>query len=1019
LDRFADATAVLNGHAAIVKGNPATSEMVKRITGVGPLMPPPATKKVLTSRQIATLKVWVAQGAEYEKHWSLIPPTRPAVPSVKNVAWVRNPIDRFILARLEKEGLTPAPEADRRTLARRLSLDLTGLPPDPADVDTFVSDKSPNAYERLVDKFMAMPQWGEHRGRYWLDAARYGDTHGIHIDNYREIWAYRDWVIKAFNKNMPFDQFTVEQLAGDLIADKYGKSGKWDTAFKAAFPYFKVDESPLDTRIGSGFNRCNITSNEGGMIAEEYLVLYARDRTETTSAVWLGQTLNCAVCHDHKFDPYSQKDFYALSAMFNNTTQGAGDGNVKDTPPIVQVPLEQDRPRLEMIAMELADARKSADTRKAAARGDFDKWLIAANCGPVLSTIPTDGLIFHAPLSEGQGKEVEVSVAGKSVKLTAEGNVGWPEGHVAARAFQRMAGGTVVVPDAGDFEKDQKFTASAWVRTPKADQGGAVFARMDNTNGYRGWDLWMEGGKIGTHIINKFPENALKVVSKEAISPNKWHHVAFTYDGGMKPESVKIYIDGVAKDFDVQQNSLKDTIRTTVPLKVAQRHTSEGADGIFVQDIRLYSRVLNGEEMNSLALGSRAGYLVSKQNSLNPGEKDELFGWWLNGQDSLFRSLSSKVLSLQDEESIIRRRGTIAHVMQEKTEEPTAYVLYRGDYDKRRDQVKANTPSILPPMPDDLPKNRLGLAQWLLRPDHPLMTRVTVNRFWQEIFGVGLVKTAEDFGVSGQLPTHPELLDWLALEFRDQGWDMKKFIRMIVTSSTYRQAAVTTADQRLKDPANRLLSRGPRFRMDAEMIRDYALAASGLLVKKIGGPSVKPYQPDGVWEAVAMIGSDTRDYKRDTGENLYRRSMYTFWKRSAPPASMEIFNAPNRETCTVRRERTNTPLQALVTLNDVQFVEAARNLAQRALLEGGATTAQRVDYVAKKLLARPLSANEQPIVMKSLSGLEAYYKSHAEEAKQLITEGESKPDATLKPETLAAWTMLTNQMMNLDEVLTK
>lgn len=1019
LDRFADATAVLNGHSAIVKGNPATSEMVKRITGQGPLMPPPSTKKVVTPEQIALLKRWIAQGAEYEKHWSLIPPTRPAVPSVKDKAWVRNPIDNFILNRLERLGLTPAPEADRRTLARRLSLDLTGLPPEPADVEAFVNDKSPDAYEKLVDKYLASPQWGEHRGRYWLDAARYGDTHGIHIDNYREIWSYRDWVIKALNKNMPFDQFTIEQLAGDLVADKYGKSGKWDDAFKTAFPTFTVEESPLDYRVGSGFNRCNITSNEGGMIAEEYLVLYARDRTETTSAVWLGSTLNCAVCHDHKFDPWTQKDFYALSAMFNNTTQAAGDGNIKDTPPIIPVPLEMDRPRLEAISSELVATRKLVADRKMMARGDFDKWLPAASCGPVLSQVPTEGLVFHAPLSEGQGKEVEVIVSGKSAKVTAEGNVGWPEGHIAARAFQRMAGGTVVVPDAGDFEKDQKFSASAWIRIPRGDQGGAVMARMDNGNGYRGWDLWLEGGKVGTHIINKYPENALKVVSKESISPNVWHHVAFTYNGGLKPDSVRVYIDGVQKDTDTQTDTLKDTIRTTVPLKIGQRHTSEGADGVFVQDARLYSRALTSEEVNGLALGSRAGYLVAKQASLSPGEKDELFGWWLNGQDSEYRALTGKVTGLQNEEREIRKRGTIAHVMQEKAEEPAAYVLYRGDYDKRRDKVKAATPAILPPMPDDLPRNRLGLAQWLLRPEHPLTTRVTVNRFWQEIFGNGIVKTAEDFGVTGELPTHPQLLDWLAMEFRDKGWDIKKLFKLIVNSATYRQASITTPDKRMKDPANRLLSRGPRFRMDAEMIRDYALAASGLLVKKIGGPSVKPYQPDGVWEAVAMIGSDTRDYKRDSGENLYRRSMYTFWKRSAPPASMEIFNAPNRETCAVRRERTNTPLQALVTLNDVQFVEAARNLAQRVLREGGDNSASRIDYLAKKLLARPLTQKELAVVAKSLANLESFYKSHSKEAKELITEGESKPDDTLQPDKLAAWTMLANQMMNLDEVLNK
>jgi hypothetical protein len=482
---------------------------------------------------------------------------------------------------------------------------------------------------------------------------------------------------------------------------------------------------------------------------------------------------------------------------------------------------------------------------------------------------------------------------------------------------------------------------------------------------------------------------------------------------------VKVYINGVPQETDVEANALKSTIRTTVPLKVGQRHSTSPVDGTSIQDLRIYGHTLPPAEVEKLAKATRAAALLEKPaDQRTAAEKDELFDWWLVGVDEGFKGFAARLAELQREESAIRGRGTVTHVMQERPGEPKAYVLFRGDYDKRRDEVKAATPKALPPMPADLPRNRLGLAQWLVRPEHPLTARVTVNRFWQEVFGTGIVRTSGDFGVSGELPTHPELLDWLAVEFRESGWDVKAFFKLVVTSATYRQAAVSTPEKREKDAQNRLLSRGPRFRMDAEMVRDYALASSGLLAEKVGGPSVRPYQPEGVWEAVAMIGSNTRDYKRDGGDSLYRRSMYTFWKRAAPPASMDVFNAPSRETCTVRRERTNTPLQALVTLNDPQFVEAARVLAQRALKSADKDEG-RADYLARRLLSRPLRPEEAKVVLGSAAELAAFYKDHPADAKKLLAVGEAKSDATLDAATLAAWTMVVNEMMNLDEVLNK
>ena len=954
---------------AINPGNLDESELIARILSDDPeeVMPPPLAHKPLNASQKDLLKKWVASGAEYQPHWAFLPPIKAEPPSVKDQAWSRNPIDRFLLAKMEEKGFRPSPEADRRTLARRASLDLTGLPPAPATVAAFVDDPAADAYEKYVDRLLDSPAYGEHRARYWLDAARYADTHGIHIDNYREIWAYRDWVIKAFNANRPFDQFTIEQLAGDLLPNK-----------------------TLEQQVASGFNRCNITTSEGGAINEEYLVLYARDRTETVSQVFLGLTTGCAVCHDHKFDPISQKEFYELSAFFNNTTQAAMDGNVKDTPPTVVVPEMADRGRWEALVAELAGVKQEFEGRKQAARPEFDKWLAASTPETFAKMVPVEGQKLRASLADRDSL---------AKKTTA---------------------GEIELADLGDFEKDQAFSYGLWVKPSRANLGGALLSRMDDANDYRGWDLWLEGGKVAAHVVHKWPDDAVKVVSDGALKPNAWNHVLVTYDGSGKASGVKVYLDGKPRKTTVAADALKNTIRTKVPFKLGQRSNSARVEEAIFQDLRVYARSLPPEEVDVLVNATRTAYLASKPADKRPApEVDAAFLWYLSTQDPASKELAGKLAALEKEQAAIKARGTIAHVMNEKAEAAMAYILFRGDYDKRRDPVKADTPDALPPMPSDLPKNRLGFAQWLVRPEHPLTARVTVNRFWQEVFGTGLVKTSGDFGLSGEMPSHPELLDWLAVDFRDSGWDVKAFFKQVLTSAAYKQSASTTPEAVEKDPQNRYLARGPRYRMDAEMVRDYALAVSGLLVPKIGGPSVRPYQPEGVWEAVAMPGSDTRDYKTDKGEKLYRRSLYTFWKRSAPPASMDIFNAPSREVCTVRRERTNTPLQALATMNDIQFVEAARRLGEVVLKGCSDSDDSRIDLASKKLLARSLRPDESKVVRESLEGLSAYYKSHPEDAAKLVAVGDSKADPALDVPTLAAWTMLANELLNLDEVLNK
>jgi hypothetical protein len=995
LDHFENATNKLDDDAiAIIPGQPEKSELVRRIFATDDdQMPPPEANKVLTAAQKELLKKWIAAGAVYEPQWSFIPPVKAPPPKVKNKKWVRNPIDNFILARLEQEKLKPNAEADKRTLIRRVTLDLTGLPPPPEAVAAFVKDQSPDAYEKLVDRLLASPQWGEHRARYWLDVARYGDTHGIHFDNYREMWTYRDWVINAFNANMPFAEFTIENLAGDLLP-----------------------HATREQKIGSGFNRCNITSNEGGAIDEEYLVLYARDRTETTAQTWLGLTVGCAVCHDHKYDPISQKDFYALSAFFNNTTQKAMDGNIKDTPPVIVVPKPEDDARWRQLTTEIPAAENKIAARKIAARGDFTNWLAQTDFTQIAKRVTTENLVFHAPLDAGAGGQIKFDFAGTNQVAALGANTNWQNGVVAEKAYTVSGQDAPVFAEAGDFERTNAFSYAVWVRVTE-DKNGALFARMADRDGqYRGWDLWLEGGKPALHLIHEWPKNAIKVAARSPLPKDRWNFVCVTYDGSSKAQGVNIYVNGERQEKDLLNDNLSESARTTVPLKLGQRDTSSPTKDAGLQDLKLFARELKAEEITALMNLPRLAWLARQPAAHRAGaEQEESFAWWLKALDAPYQKLVAARDGLRAEEKGIRARGSVAYVMQERTNAPEAYVLFRGEYDQRRERVTPATPAALPPMAADEPHNRLGFAEWLLRPENPLTARVTVNRFWQELFGTGIVKTAGDFGVAGDAPSHPELLDWLAVDFREHGWDVKRIFKLMVMSATYRQSAVATPEKWERDPENRLLARGPRFRMDAEMVRDYALAASGLLVEKIGGPSVRPYQPPGIWDMVGMPEGNTRQYVPDTGDNLYRRSVYTFWKRQAPPAALEIFNAPSRETCTVRRERTDTPLQALVTLNDPQFVEAARHLAQASLEQ----KTDALDFMAERLLARPLSAAERKILTGSAGDLLAHYRAEPDEAEKLLAVGDSKPDAKLDAPTLAAYTMVANELMNLDEVLNK
>ncbi len=983
----------------VVRGKPDSSPLYLRLisTDEDEVMPPKKEHKDLKPEQITRVKSWIEQGAPWQQHWSFIKPERTKLPEVKNAAWVRNPIDRFVLAKLEQTSLAPALEADRHNLARRLSLDLTGLPPAPALVAAFAKDTSPDAYDKLVDRLMKTEQWGEHRGRYWLDAARYADTHGMHFDNYREMWPYRDWVIDSFNANQPFDKFTLEQIAGDLLPHR--------------------TDSQL---IATGFQRCNITTNEGGTIDEENLMLYAADRVQTLGWVYMGLTTNCSQCHDHKFDPITQRDYYSMAAFFRNTTQPPKDGNSKDSSPSLVIASASDKPRWSALPNEIAAATLRRDARKAAATKEFDTWAATAKPESIDQAMPSKGSVIHVPLHEGKGDTIACQPpAPQPIKVT--GPITWAPGGKLGPAPVLKPSSTIDLGNVGDFDHNQAFSYGAWIKAANVTASGGIIGRMDTQHGHRGWDLFQEGNTLAVHIVSNWPNDAIKVVIKKPVlRPKQWQHVFITYNG-KGAAGIQIFVNGEAQPLKVDTNNLKpaSSIRTTTPLRLGQRSHSDYFDGGSIQDFRLYSRPIDAAEVMTLYnAGPLRNLLAVPAAKRNDTQRTALYDHYLGTHDAPYQAESKAIAKLETERDSIKARSPITHIQEEKMgSKAMTHILMRGAYDKLGEEVEANSPSFLPPLLAGAPRNRLGLAQWLIDPANPLTARVTVNRFWQEIFGTGLVKSSEDFGIMGSAPSHPELLDWLAVEFRESGWDVKRFFKLIVTSATYRQAATTTPEKIEKDRDNKLLSRGPRFRMDAEMLRDYALAVSATLSATMGGPGTKPYQPSNIWDQVGI--GNTRDYQQDKGENLYRRTVYNFWKRMAPPPNLDIFNAPNREVTCVRRERTNTPMQALVTMNDPGFIEAARNLAQRAMLAAGNDPDKIIDHIAQATLCRPLRANEVPIVQASYTDLQAHYKTNASDAAALLIVGESKANPKLDATTLAAWTMVCNELMNLDEVLNK
>jgi hypothetical protein len=982
-----------SGDHAIVPGDREASQLWARITAEDPdmRMPPAESNKQLAPAERDLLGRWIEQGANWSEHWAFIAPVRPSLPHVVQRPWVRNPIDTFVLAQLEAAQLAPSPEASREALVRRVTFDLTGLPAKPAEVDAFLADDRPDAYERLVDRLLASPRYGEHRARFWLDAARYGDTHGLHLDNERSMWPYRNWVIEAFNRNQPFDQFTIEQLAGDLLPG-----------------------ATLEQRVATGFNRCNVTTSEGGSIDQEYLVRYAVDRVETTATTWMGLTAGCAVCHDHKFDPVSQTEFYRLFGYFFSVSERAMDGNALLPPPAVKVPTSAQAMQHHQLQDKLAQAQRQLDSDRRRALPQLAGWIDEHLRANPLPSVPNDA-ILRVALDESEGETV--AAWGPSASPgKIHGTAGWDAARVANGL--RLDGKThVELGDQCGFERDQPFSVGAWLYI---DGEGAmtVLSRMDDEAAFRGYDFYLGEGRLYVHLVHQWDSNAIRVNTQQPLVRQKWQHVCFTYDGSSRASGVRIYLDGKQQELDATHDSLSDTIRTDQPLRLGRRRAAAPLVGM-LDEVRIYDRELSADEVRGLAGADGINLLAARPaHERRPEEQQTLVDHFLARRDEDFRKRLADHRDRKDQLRRLEGEFPSTLVMEDMSEPRQAHVLIRGQYDAPGEPVQPGTPAVLPPLPHDAPPNRLTLARWLVDPAHPLTARVTVNRFWQQYFGMGIVATPEDFGSQGQWPSHPELLDWLAVEFVESGWDVKALHQLIVTSATYRQSSAATSEQYRRDPDNRMLARGPRYRLDAETIRDSALAVSGLMVEQLGGKSVRPYQPPGLWEAVGYTTSNTARFSQDHGAALYRRSMYTFWKRTAPPPTMQIFDAPSREVCTVRRPRTNTPAAALALMNDVQFVEAARHLAV-VMHRSGDDDGQRLVSGFRRVTTRHPADSECTVLLELLADYRREYADDPAGAEALVSIGESPPEKSIPPSELAAWTMVASTLLNLDEAVTK
>jgi hypothetical protein len=990
LDERESAVADRAGLRAIVPGSAADSEVYRRLTtsAAEERMPPPETKSSLSAAQVELVRRWIDEGAEWQPHWSLLAPRRLEPPPVHNSAWVRNPIDAFVLASLEREGLLPAGEADRPTLIRRVSLDLTGLPPTPAEVDAFVADKSPGAYERLVDRLLASPRYGEQMALGWLEAARFADTSGYQNDGPRQMWRWRDWVIEAFNSNLSYDRFTIEQLAGDLLPG-----------------------ATLEQRLATGFNRNHRGNAEGGIIPEEYAVEYVVDRVETTATVWLGLKIGCARCHDHKYDPITQREFYGLFAFFNNIPEHGRAIKVGNSPPILAVPTRAQSQELAGIDTAVAAAAARLDALEPEIAVTQQVWERTLAGAADYEWNLTRALVSHFPLDD-----TAVDNQDPERQATWVGGAAAYEPGQLGQAARFGEGRYLDAGEVADFGYFDKFSLAAWV-LPSGPNDGTIVSRMADVAQSEGFSVSLEGGAVHVRLVKRWLDDAIRVATRETLDPDRWHHVLVTYDGSRLASGVRVYIDGQPAKLVVLLDELNQSFNTKEPLRIGAGEGPESRFNGLTDDLRIYADALEPDEVAVVATPASIRELATRPfDQRSSAEIAKLRLCFLETQaPPTAREAWQSLVDLRRQRQELVESFPTAMVMEEMPTPRPTYVLERGQYDRPGMPVTADVPACLPRLPTGITPNRLALARWLVDPANPLVARVAVNRFWQSYFGVGIVKTSEDFGTQGEAPSHPDLLDWLATEFVRLGWDIKALQRLIVTSATYRQSSHGTAEAWQHDPENRRLARGPRVRLAAETIRDQALYASGLLIEQLGDPSVKPYQPAGLWKELA---TDT-EYVADEGPNLYRRSLYTYRKRTVSSPTMAVFDAPSRETCSVRPPRTNTPLQALTLMNDLTFVEAARVLAERTMREGGSTAGKRLVFMFRLVLARQPSPEETQRLNLAFDRHLAQYRRDLDAAAELSAVGHAPRSPHLDPAELAAYTVIASLVLNLDETITK
>jgi hypothetical protein len=1023
-----------SGRRAIVPGKPGRSELVSRIYSTDPklLMPEPSSHLTLTDVERGILARWIEQGAEWQPHWAFIPPETPQVPKPSRADWAHNEIDRFVLATLERRGMTPSPEADRETLLRRVSFDLTGLPPTMAELDAFVADPSAGAYERAVDRLLASTAYGERMAVDWLDLARYADSHGYQDDGMRDMWPWRDWVISAFNRNLPFDQFVTWQLAGDLLP-----------------------EATDEQRLATGFNRHHMQSQEGGVVPEEYRTEYVADRVNTFGRAFLGISVECARCHDHKYDPITQKEFFELFAFFNSVNESGQIPYSGIPSPSVMVMDAATRAAVDAMRKEIAELEAGVQPGGDEFERRFSSWLERLDekgrrSGASASS-PDDGLIGHLPLdadvrklerpkpdpSSSQRPEPREVVSYENrvnpkQRATAGGDKDKRPQQVAGKfggAF-RLPGDSYI--NIGQqfayFERNEPFSLSVWVRLDKAGVHGPLVTRSGGVmNGNRGYEIILHpDGHLTAGLHHVFPDNSIEIATRAPLAAGEWHQIGLTYDGSSRASGLRLFLNGTPAGTVVNVDNLhrsiiyakkKGTWGDVPPLRFGKRQ-DETTEGVAFDEFRVYDRQLTSLEMAALG-GAPIAFdgLLARRKQLSDAERGLLREHFHLRVDPI-RARTLPTLT--------RLRGALNARLTELDEVMTmrdlpsprpTFILARGAYDAPTEKVGTGTPRAIGAYPADLPQNRLGLARWLLSPSHPLTARVAVNRAWAMFFGRGIVPSLADFGSQGQLPSHPELLDWLATTFVQSGWDLKALHKRIVMSATYRQSSV--ADPRLRevDPANQWLARGPSHRLAAEQIRDAALAASGLLVPKVGGPSVYPYQPAGLWEALATRNATT--YTEGKGDDLYRRSLYTVWKRSSPPPSATSFDAAERLVCTVSRQRTSTPLQALVLMNDPQYVEAARKVAERMVAEGGATARERVHYAYRLITSRTPAEPELALLEQLYADERVRFAKQPSAARGLLATGKSPRAAGLPAADVAAGAVVASTLLNTDAAVVK